>query len=260
MNRLINKIKYTYVLSLKEETISPYDYILSLLILLFQSVIYYLLFRNIFTAESGTTSIAFTHYYLSVGLVAYSIVPAQFVAFSHMEDIHNGSLILSLVKPFSYTLKIFIRTFSAFSIRVLINSLFLVIIRWLLLREFSILNYCFFLFSIMLGFSILYFIQGIIGCCTIWIYDITRIRDVVYTVLLILGGRLIPSKYLFGPLSRFVYFTPIPYVYDIPTRILNEESPAYFRMLSGQMIWLMILMIIYMYLFKNHVSRNLENN
>ena len=110
--------------------------------------------------------------------------------------------------------------------------------------------------SVLLGFTILYFIQAIIGCFSLWFNDITRFRDVVYSLLMLFGGRLIPSDLLFSGLKEIVYYTPLPYVYDVPVKVLmgNAHSSMFF----SQMAWVLLLGSMYIFLFQRHVKHNIE--
>lgn len=117
------------------------------------------------------------------------------------------------------------------------------------------LSLCLGFLSVLRGFTILYLIQAIIGCFSVWFHDITRFRDVIYTLLMLLGGHLIPSDLLFSGLKQFVYYTPLLYVYDVPVKLMMGDAYPY--MILTQAAWIAILGSTHLYLFDGYV-KNIE--
>ena len=60
----------------------------------------------------------------------------------------------------------------------------------------------------------------VIGCFAVWLHDVLRFRNVVMSALMIFGGKLIPSNLLLFDLKKIVFYTPIPYVHDVPVKLI----------------------------------------
>ncbi len=67
---------------------------------------------------------------------------------------------------------------------------------------------------------------------------------------------MIPSDLLFSGIKRIVYYTPIPYIYDIPTKQLMGEGSVYQLGLQG--VWICAIGILYAVIYNKCVVHNLE--
>ena len=70
------------------------------------------------------------------------------------------------------------------------------------------------------------------------------------------SGRLIPSDLLFSGLKEIVYYTPIPYVYDIPVKVLTDNFQ--YTEIGIQLMWIALLGAIYIFEFEKYVKHNIE--
>ena len=174
-----------------------------------------------------------------------------------MEAINSGGIIPYLLRPQSYPVAQYLGSLMQTVSHLLVNTALIFLVSVLFGRVMRLGSVCLGVLSTLLGFTILYLIQAVIGCCALWFRDITRFRDVVYTLLMMLGGRLIPSGMLFGGLKQAVYFTPLPYVYDVPVRVFLNQG-ASLRFLGVQLLWILLLGGAYWYLFHCHVRQNIE--
>lgn len=243
-------------LKMKEEKWFHANFFMSFFSIFVSSCFYFVIFKAVFLNSSKVDANEITLYYIVINIVSLSISEAQSVAYYHMKDINSGAIIPYLLRPNSYILFTYLNTLSSVVIRLAINMIMIAGVTCLMGQRLLLSSLCCGFLSVLLGFTILYLIQAIIGCFSVWFHDITRFRDVIYSLLMLLGGRLIPSDLLFSNLKRIVYYTPIPYVYDIPVKTLTGSVTL--SMLSIQLFWIIILSAGYVYLFRCHVAHAIE--
>ncbi len=243
-------------LKIKEEKWFQADFFMSFFLIFIKSCLYYVVFRAVFLHSAKVNADEITLYYIVINIVALSVDAAQSIAYFHMEAINSGAIIPYLLRPNSYILSSFLDTLALTAIRLLCNLILIFGASCLLGQRMAWTGLCIGLLSVLLGFTILYLIQAIIGCFAVWFHDITRFRDVIYSLLMLLGGRLIPSDLLFSHLKQLVYYTPLPYVYDVPVKALTGHAP--YPMIGIQLLWILVLGAAYVYLFERHVKHQIE--
>lgn len=254
--RINNSYAFSMRLKIKEEKWFGADFFLSLFLAIIQALIYYYLFQVVFAGNKQIEPVTITEYYIIINLVAEIYYPAQFTAWRHMDDINTGRIINYLVKPYNYTYMRLAESSGLFGIRMMINLVIIFIASLILETPIPVQNYVLGAISMVIGFLILYTIQAIIGCMTVWFHEINKLRNVFMTLLMILGGRIIPSSLLFSGLKNIVYFTPIPYVYDIPVRIFQQQDGI--QQILIQCAWLFLFWGIYQWLFNKFVAHGAE--
>lgn len=241
-------------LEYKQEKWFQTEFFFSFFTVLLQTCIYGMLFKNIFALHEQD-AISLTLYYAVVNVVSISMIPAQFVAWNHMKMINTGEIIMKLLKPISYPLTEYLKCLTQFMIKSTINVIIIFVVEIIINRNIDIPGFVLGILSLYLGFGILYFIQGIIGCLAAWFGDILRLRDVFMSFLFILGGKVLPSRYLFGALKDIIYYTPIPSIYDIPTNLFIGNGNIHDVLI--QIIWFVVLICGYSLIFKV-MRHNLE--
>ena len=244
------------ILNLKEDMWFGANFFLELFAVFIKSTLSYLIFRAIFLHSAKVDANEIALYYILVNVVSFTIVAGQYVAYSHMEDINTGAIISDLIRPYSYPLYNYFVFLSSVLIRLVVNMLLIWGVSTLLGYSIGIIQLLYGFVSTLLGFSILYMIQAIIGCTAVWFHDITRFRDVIYSLLLMLGGRLLPSDMLFGWIKKIVYYTPLPYIYDIPVKAFMGRAAL--TEMGVQLVWVIMLSGVYYYLFHRYVKHNIE--
>lgn len=243
-------------LKIKEEKWFQAEFLMSFFSIFVKSCLYFAVFQAVFLHSDKVNADEITLYYIVINIVALSTAAAQFVAYDHMDDINTGAIIPYLLRPNSYMVTHYLNNLALATIRLLFNMILIFAASCLMGQRMQLPDLCLGFLSVLLGFTILYLIQAIIGCFAVWFHDITRFRDVVCSLLLLLGGRLIPSDMLFSGLKRIVYDTPIPYVYDVPVRALMGN--AAYSMIGVQLLWIALLGAAYVYLFECHVKHHIE--
>lgn len=243
-------------LKIKEEKWFQANFLMSFFSIFVKSVFYFVVFKAVFLNSEKVDADEITLYYIIINIVALSIATAQSVSCCHMEDINTGAIIPHLLRPCNYMIVNYLNNLAPVVVRLLFNFLLIFGASCLLGQAIQVFTIFLGFFSVLLGFTILYLIQAVIGCFSVWFHDITRFRDVVYSLLMLLGGRLIPSDLLFSGLKQFVYYTPLPYVYDVPVKIIMGSG--YPTMMAVQIFWTVIFGAAYVFLFNCFVKHNIE--
>lgn len=256
MNLPFNTYLLFAFLKLKEEKQFKIDFILSFFAIVINSVILLMLFKNIFFNSEEVSFKYVTEYYVIVNIIFYSVASAMTVAYNIMEDINSGNIIPQLLQPVNYILKIYMEAFGVFFVRLCVHIIFIAAVQIFLLQTFNIISIIAGVISTIIGFSILFFIQTTIGCFTIRFTDITRFRDCIYSLLLILGGKFFPVEYLYGRLKYIVRYTPLPYIFDTPARCFLGKMNL--LELQVQCIWFAIFSVILTLFFNLKVKHNIE--
>lgn len=252
----IKPYMYIFWLRVKETIQYKFNYFATLMYALISTVIYAFLGFALFSGSEKVDPRYFLCYYGLVALVAEAISPAQYVAHKIMTDIVSGEIAVHLVRPYYYPGTLYAGYLGECLPKVVFHMLFVAGVQIYLLGGVSPLALILGGIACIQGFSIFFLIQALIGCLTVWIKDITRIRDVIFSVLLLLGGRLIPVEYLLKGLRRIVVYTPIVHVYDTPMRIFlgNASSIA----LLVQFVWVVLLGGACALLFRFQVRKRIE--
>lgn len=257
MNQQIkNSYLCSVALRLKEEKWFQANFFMSFFSIAVNSLLCYIVYRAVFMNSAKVDANSITLYYIVVNITALSIAEAQKVTYNHMEEINSGAIISRLMRPYSYAVSKYLDTLALVVIRLCVNLIFIAAAFLIMRQNIRPAAILLGFLSVLLGFTILYLIQAVIGCFTVWFHDITRFRDVIYSLLLILGGRLIPSDLLYSGLKEVVYYTPLPYVYDVPVKVLMGDGEI--SMIGIQVLWIIILGAVYTYLFEVHVKHKIE--
>ena len=95
-------------------------------------------------------------------------------------------------------------------------------------------------------------LQFLIGCMTFWLKKVIALRDVVFNILFILGGTLLPIDMTPKIIQNIAYFTPIPFVYFVPAKIyagqFSQEQTI--QNIAGQLLWILIFAIVINFVWK----------
>lgn len=258
---MIQKIKNNpYIiaaeLSLKEEKIFKLDYVFMFIQLLIQGILYYLFFVS-FLNRGKIDYREVTFYYISVNFIFVSIEAAMYFAYEIMIHLQSGVISLFVVRPISYIKYKYFEKLGKTALVLSVNLLLMLIIRGLLFGSISLNNLLITFVSSICSFTILFFIQGIIGCFTRFFLDITRFRDVIYTILLIFGGKVLPVEMMPETIKGIIKFTPIPYIFDVPVNLFAGRINN--LQIFMQIIWVLILGIIFNLIYKFWIKDNIEN-
>lgn len=257
---MIQKIKgnpYFIVskLKLKEEKLFKINYIFLFIQLLIQSIIYYLFFSSFIDKEAmDFRQVVF--YYISINFIFVSMEGAFYFAYEIMMSLQNGVLSTFMVKPFSFVKYKYFEKIGKVILVLIFNLTIISLISLIIFNGINILNTIIAFFVSIFSFTILFFIQGIIGCFTYFFLDITRFRDVIYSILLIFGGKVLPIYLMPKKLISIIKYTPIPYIFDLPANILRNDYTV--NALGFQFLWVILLGLIFILMYRFFIYKNIE--
>lgn len=102
------------------------------------------------------------------------------------------------------------------------------------------------------GNLLLFELQFLIGCLTFWLKKVIALRDVIFNILFILGGTLLPIDMTPKIIQDIAYFTPIPFVYFTPAKIYAGQFSLEqtVRNIAGQLLWILILGVVINFVWK----------
>ncbi|WIV13369.1 hypothetical protein [Proteiniborus sp. MB09-C3] len=241
---------------LKEERLFKIDYFSMTLQLIVQSLIYFLFFSS-FLHSASVDWREVVIYYVSINFIFISVEEAMYFAYELMTDIKDGIVSLFETKPVSYVKYRYFQKTGKTIFVLAINIVFMGILRYIIFKEIFILDLMLVLVSSFIGFSILFFIQGIIGCFTRYFIDITRFRDVIYMVLLVFGGKVLPISMMPKTLANMIEYTPIPYIFNTPAEIFVGHYSI--STIGIQLVWAIVLGLFFNTLYKAWIKENVEN-
>ncbi len=184
-----------------------------------------------------------TYFLVIQVLMTFSFIRAEFRICA---DIQNGDFSNYLVKPISYIGYLMIAELSKNFVRSWLGiGLFGVIIA-LIQPEFFV-NFPYgeiplILVSILLSFFVNSILMVIIALLSFWVVSANRILFMFFAVLSIFSGMLIPIQFFPESLQRFLDFTPFPYIFYYPAKMMIQPGglDETFRIIAAQLIIIII--------------------
>ncbi|WDV46685.1 ABC-2 family transporter protein [Clostridiaceae bacterium M8S5] len=233
-------------LSIKDNSMFKMDYFLSFVSMPIEILIIYLFWRNSLPKSNsiGYTLNTLVIYFVFFQTLQIAYVSAMFVAYELWTKINDGTIIVWLIRPISYPLYVFANKMAIFlpkfivSLSVIISVLFFLGYR--IKTGILLLG----ILSAILGYIILFGIQYVIGSLTYYMKKVISFRDAVISSLFLIGGFVLPVDFMPIALQKVAYFTPMPYIYYVPSKIFCGESKMsdiLFQILI-QFVWVMALL------------------
>lgn len=111
------------------------------------------------------------------------------------------------------------------------------------------------LFMIIIGLTIEFLIQIIIGVLSFWLEDVTALKWVFGKTVTILGGGIIPIAMYPQKLKAILEFLPFINIYYNPARLaVDFNYQLFIKCLVLQLFWLLIISILALALFKKGIK------
>ena len=198
----------------------------------------------------------FIMYYISILILKSIMMPAGTVCYYVYEDIRSGDLDRYLLLPISYIKKKYFENFANFIISFPLGFLIIMIANLFLQAGEKLIfsNIIYFFISALLGFTILFFIFEIVGILSFWFENTLSLRDIVWIVIQIFSGEMIPL-FLLTEKFQFLNYLPISYIYYYPVMILQGKSGDILYIFLMQIIWIVVLFSIANFAFKIGVNK-----
>lgn len=225
-------------------------------------VIIYFLWKAIFAGTGKEVLNGMTFYdtfiYLALAGCLASVV-AVFVEWHMSNEMKNGDIVLSFIKPIDYQLLTFCdalgNIFSNFLI-VFIPSFVVVFILSKGHIKFGI-NILMFLFSFLLGAIVNFLIDFLVGLLSFYTESVWGVSTMKEVIVSVLAGQIIPIAFFPEPFKTIVEWMPFQTIFSLPLQILINNDFGYMdylRIIGIQMIWIIILFIISRLCYKKAVT------
>ncbi len=174
-------------------------------------------------------------------------------------DIQEGGLSMYLLRPFSY---FWFKFFHEIPWRIIQGTYGLLLFavfglffgRFVQFADsFLVLGLSFII--IVLAFFMSFVFKMIIGISAFWITDFTGLQQIVELIFLIFAGYIIPLEFLPQFFANVAYNLPFSYMIYFPIVALEGKLSVFalLRVIETQLLWMVILSLIYKYLWKKGI-------
>ena len=191
-------------------------------------------------------------YYFLIALLEFAINPFAITCYSVMQDIRLGKLDIYLTKPYNYLIfQYFLRLKN-----IIIMLVFMILA--LLVMNIPIIISIIFVSSIIISSLIVYLIFLIVGELTFFFDNIFAIRDIMWLIIKLCSGALIPITYYPSMLKNIIEYLPFDLMYSQPILIiLNKLGTKEYlsNYLGKSLIWILILSLISNIIWKSGLNR-----
>lgn len=242
MTPYFSYFKYT----LKENLSYRIEWILGLLDTLIQIFISIAVWKALYARENLVAGVDFsiivTNFIISLGLS--NIFNTN--DFSIQRKIKDGSIATDLLKPIDYRKILLAQTLGEIFFKLLINFLPSLIITasiFGLLAPAGIINFVIYLFSLFLGFCLLWCLSLIIQMSAFWITNVWSLSTIKNVFVKVLSGAALPLYFMPAFAMKFIKYTPFDSIYHIPLQIYLGKISYQVVLLSmtKQLVWILIL-------------------
>lgn len=169
-----------------------------------------------------------------------------------IDNIKKGTVAYELCRPYNLYNWWYIKMFSKRLSQVMLRSLPIIVLGLILPRPynlqipFSAVSFILFIFSLILGGFIIVSIQMIIHSISFFTYQDKGISDIVFLIVGVLAGSVVPVPLLPNVLRIITQYLPFRLIGDLPFRIYsgNINYIGAIKDIFLQIIWLTILILI----------------
>lgn len=177
------------------------------------------------------------------------------------EDIRSGDIALSLLKPWNYLAVMLQENIGKMLGNLILVGLpaFLICFLVIGLENLKWTKLCYFVFSVLLAFLILYLVRILVELSCFWIIEAWSLVFLSDVIVRIFSGSFIPSFLMPAWAQSIMEALPFIWIYEMPLRILLEsEEAAGVNMgyvFSLQIVWIVILTILTAMIWKRGRKR-----
>ncbi len=220
---------------------------------------YFWKYANLENVGRGFTLNSIVLYFLIVNILSIIYSPAMYVCYESMELINSGNIITWMTRPIDIRLlKLFEKLGNFFVISIVPIALYI----GLAIFTKSITLYVAFLgiVSTFFGFTILFFVQLIIGFLSFWFNQVLTFRDMIFDIMWMLGGIVLPIDFFPEILRNISLWSPLSYSYYIPAKIMAGIMPAenILKYLILQIVWILGLYMLSGLIYKKGKNKTVQ--
>lgn len=176
-------------------------------------------------------------------------------------DIYEGRLVNYLLRPFSY---VWFKFFEELPYRLIqfVFSCIIFICFLVFFGRFAVLDLTLSQLILVIPILILalllsFYFKMIVGISAFWFTDYMGLQELVFVMMLVFGGFVLPLELFPENLARFVYGLPFPYIIYFPIVALQGKlNPVnQLTVIVRQLFWLGLFIWVYRKLWKIGVKK-----
>jgi ABC-2 type transport system permease protein len=240
-------IKYWAIFSieLKNHFVYLADFILSnlsIVVAYFVSIQLWLIGYGVRQEISGISKQELIWYLLIVQVIHYSIDTTLMLNIE--ADVQSGNITNYLNKPYNYILYTYCTSSGRVVLNLIINFTLSTIMALFFTKSFmtslgGILQLAPVLFF---GFLIHFILQCLCGIAAFWVERATVFVWVLNTIMMVLGGGLIPIDTWPDTLKPLADYTPFSAIFYYPAKLfIHFKFDLFVRFLISQLFWIVLL-------------------
>lgn len=206
---------------------------------------------------SASLGSAFNYHSIITYAVMAMIIKISFTMDDELtiQRVRTGDIAIVLIKPLNY----FLMNFS----ECIGQSLFHFLVRGipLLILSIFIFNielpsdidlYLLFLPSALLGYSIIFIINFIIGLLSFWFIEVFSFQLMKYGMFILFSGGMLPIDFFPDVMQPLISILPFKYTLYVPTSIIIGHFPknTMLSLIWLQLVWFIVLYIISIFMWR----------
>ncbi len=212
-----------------------------------QIVIIYWIWSGVFSFTDSFVGMSLNEvlaYYFIIHFITCVLSSAFSVNYLVWNDINEGDLDRYICRPINYLSAMTFKSLAEPTVELVIAIPTLVFSLFFVGFVTSIASAFAFTFSLILALLIVLEIQKLIGLMTFLFEKIFAIRDIIFSVFMLMSGQLIPIVALPDWIKVVSTYLPFEAVYHIPTMILMDDTVILSNLIIKQILWFIFLKLV----------------
>lgn len=218
--------------------------------------IYEALYGNVTEIDGITFTMVATNFVISLGLSSAFEYNEMFL----QDKIKSGTIVNEFLKPVNFMFRLLAENVGEGIFKIVfhfIPAMLLTLLYTKLLPPESFLHLLLMLFSVALGYLILWLIGFIVQTWSFWIFSVWGIMTIKNVIVKILSGTLLPLWFMPSFLRKVIAFTPFESIYFTPVQIYLGEIQGIelWTKIGVQVVWIFVLWLIANAFWKRGVKK-----
>jgi len=193
----------------------------------------------------GYTANSLAVYYIGVSLTWQVLAPVSSTMWQSWQDINSGDLSVYLCRPLDYMALRYSRVLAPALINISLSILIhgFVSVYWTGTGFLSVIQFS---ISVLLSFSTMFSWWFFIGALSFWWERPFTFRDVLWNLITLFSGSLVPVDLLHPVLQSIAQFLPFRGLFFAPAGIFSGHMLAHevWGSLAMQALWLIVLVVV----------------
>lgn len=223
-------------------------------------VVYLCIYKALYAGAKEIDGITFqmvaTNFVISLGLSDAFRFNEMFL----QDKIHDGTITNEFLKPVNFVFRMLAENIGEGIFKIVFNfipALLFTLLYASLCPPKSLFHLLLMVFSMILGYLILWLISFIVQTLSFWLFSVWGIVTIKNVFVNILSGALLPLWFMPDTLKKIISFTPFESIYFTPVQIylgqLNGTDVV--SEMAVQLIWIVVLALIASIFWKNGVKK-----